>query len=197
MFGTAVRKVVYDRIVSSVKSDTYHSNLSGRRNVMQTVKTTLITIAVTGMLGVSLAVLADSTKGKSFEGVVVKDAIAMEQFPTEVQSGSIRIKGDEEQTMAGLASIRSSGATAIATRAFPGKVVETKLDNENGFLIWEVEVIASDGQESVLKIDAGNGRLLAAETEARENDEDHEDRDEGTFAGSSEDNDNDEHQDRD
>ncbi len=99
------------------------------------------------------------------------------------------------QPMAGQARITASKAAKIATTALPGKVIEIKLDDENGYLIWEVEIIDANGHETQLKIDAGNGRLLVAESE------DDEDKDEGKSKGSSwkfwEDNDKDEQKDHD
>ncbi len=162
---------------------------------MQTLKTTLISLAIAGTLGSNFTVLADPTRDKSFEGLVVEDIVVIEQLPTEVQSGSVQVKNDDDAAMASQAKLTSSEASKIATMAFPGKVIETKLDDENDYLIWEVEIIDAKGHEAQLKIDAGNGRLLAAESE------DDEDKDEGKSKGSSwkfwEDNDKDEYLDRD
>lgn len=160
-----------------------------------TLKTTLIFLAIAGSLGSSLAVLADTSRDKPFEGLVVEDIVVIEKLPSEVRNGSVRVKDDDDAAMAGQARLTSSEAAKIATTALPGKVIETKLNDENGYLIWEVEIIDANGHETQLKIDAGNGRLLAAESE------DDEDKDEGESKGSSwkfwEDNDKDEQQDRD
>jgi uncharacterized membrane protein YkoI len=67
--------------------------------------------------------------------------------------------------MAELARISSSDAAGIAARALPGKVVETKLKNENGYLVWKVETVNPDRKEVEFMIDAGNGRLLAVDEE--------------------------------
>lgn len=162
---------------------------------MQTLKTTMISLAIACMLGSSLPVLADTAKSKTFEGLVVEDTVVIEKLPSEVRHGSVRAKDDDGAAIAGQARLTSSEAAKIATTALPGKVSETNLDDENGYLIWEVEIIDPNGHETQLKIDAGNGRLLAAESESDE------DRDEGESKGSSwkfwEDNDKDEQQDRD
>jgi len=138
---------------------------------MKTLKTTLISLAIAGTLGSNFTVLADTTRDKPFEGLVVEDIVVIGQLPTEVQSGSVRVKDDDDATMAGQAGLTSSEAAKIATTALPGKVIETKLDDENGYLIWEVEIIGTDGHETEFKIDAGNGRLLAAANENGEDDE--------------------------
>jgi len=166
------------------------------RTLKTNLKTTLISLAIAGSLGSSLAVLADTVRDKTFEGLVVEDIVVIEKLPGEVRTGSVRVTDDDDAIMAGQARLTSSEAATIATTALPGKVTETKLDDENG--VWEVEIIDAKGHETELKIDAGNGRLLAAE---REDDEDDEDKDEGKSKGSSwkfwEDNDRDELQDHD
>ena len=159
------------------------------------LKTTLISLAIAGSLGSSLAVLAETARDKPFEGLVVEDIVVIEKLPSEVRTGSVRVRDDDDAVMVDQARLTSSEAAAIATTALPGKVIETKLDNENGYLIWEVEIIDANGHETELKIDAGNGRLLAAERE------DDEDKDEEKSKGSNwkfwEDNDRDELQDHD
>ena len=116
----------------------------------------------------------------------------MGQFPAEVQSGSIAVKDDNETAMAAQAKITSSEAAQIAQKGLPGKVVQTRLDDENGYLVWEVEVIGDQGQKTQLKIDAGDGRLLAVEagetaehegaSDREHRDGDREDQDEGTHS---------------
>lgn len=118
-----------------------------------------------------------------FEGLIVEDVVTLEQLPTEVQHGLIKVGDSNEQTMTKMAKLSVFDAIQIANKAAPGKVVELQLDKENGFLIWEVSKIAEDGQEVQLKLDAGNGRLLAAETgdhhDEKDDDDEHEERNEG------------------
>lgn len=129
---------------------------------MKTVHKTVIAIAVSGALtGSALAALADTAQGKPFEGLVVEDVVVMEQLPREVQSGSIRVSGDDERALAAQAKVSAAEAARIAATASAGQVVEVKLDADNGFLVWEVEVISTAGTEMDLTIDASNGRLLA------------------------------------
>lgn len=133
---------------------------------MRTFNKTLIALGVVGALsGTAASVLAvnDKTADKPFEGVVVEDVVVIEQLPPEVQSGSIRMNDGNERARAAQARVSASDAVQIAMKALPGKVVESRLDEENGYLIWEVEVVNAQGQEAQLKIDAGDGRLLAAE----------------------------------
>ena len=156
---------------------------------MKSVPKRVILITVTGVLtGTALAALADTAKGKPFEGVVVEDVVVVDQFPSEVQSGSVPVKNDKEAALLAQAKLTSGEATRIAEKALPGKVVETKLDADNGYLVWEVGLVGDQGQVHELKIDAGNGRLLAIEAgekgeqeaanDREDTDGDREDRDE-------------------
>ncbi|MCK7549662.1 PepSY domain-containing protein [Marinobacter koreensis] len=113
---------------------------------------------------------------------IVVEGIVVDQLPTDVQSGSIKVGDANEQTMVNMAKLGAFDALQIATEANPGKVVELQLNEENDFLIWEVTQLTADGEEMQLKLDAGDGRLLAAESGDRDGDEvasDREDRDEG------------------
>ncbi|MCG6863206.1 MAG: PepSY domain-containing protein [Chromatiaceae bacterium] len=151
---------------------------------MKSVRRSVISITVTGVLtGTALAALADTAKGKPFEGVVVEDVVVVEQFPTEVQSGSVQVKDDSETALLARAKITSGEAARIAEKALPGKAVETRLDEENGYLVWEVEIAGDQGQETQLKIDAGDGRLLAVEADRKGEHEDENDRDEEKHSG--------------
>lgn len=150
---------------------------------MKKLKKTAIALTMGSVLaGSAIYAFAQDDKTlntQPFEGLVVEEVVVLEQLPTEVQHGSIKIGNSNEQTMTKMAKLSAFDALKIATRAAPGKVVELQLDKENGFLIWTVTEMAADGQEIQLKLDAGNGRLLAAETgdhdsdEANGEDEDH------------------------
>jgi len=153
---------------------------------MKKLHATVVALTVGSVLaGSSIYAFAESAKNaeaKLFEGIVVEDIVVVDQLPTEVQSGSIKVGNANEQAMADMAKLGAFDALQIATKANPGKVVELQLDEENGFLIWEVTEQTADGQELQLKLDAGDGRLLAAEYgdhNGDEADDDHEDRDEG------------------
>ncbi len=172
---------------------------------MKKFKSTVIALTMGGVLaGSGIYAFADSKSAddRPFEGIVVEDIVVVEQVPTEVQIGSVKVGDANEKSMANMARISSSEALGIADMAAPGKVVELQLDEENGFLIWEVTKLTPDGQELQLKIDAGDGRLLAAESEDNNDDEadtENEDRDEGKHGSWKfwEDNDDEEGRDRD
>jgi len=69
-------------------------------------------------------------------------------------------EADEAAALAGLATITPEQAKAAALEANPGAtVVKVELDNENGALVYSVEL--SNGLD--VKVDAGNGDILSTE----------------------------------
>ena len=77
----------------------------------------------------------------------------------------------ESKQLEGLAKIDQAAAEKAALDAVPGTVRDAELGNENGFVVWEVEVQASDGTLQEVKVDAGNGQILAQEAENDEGSE--------------------------
>lgn len=61
-----------------------------------------------------------------------------------------------------LARIASAQATAAAISKVPGTVIATVLENEDGNLVYGVEIRTSAGEQDV-KVDAGNGAVLHVE----------------------------------
>jgi uncharacterized membrane protein YkoI len=68
---------------------------------------------------------------------------------------------DAETTALGTPSITVEQAQAAALAAHPGTVIKTELDNENGQLIYSVEI--NDGMD--IKVDAMTGAILATESD--------------------------------
>jgi uncharacterized membrane protein YkoI len=65
----------------------------------------------------------------------------------------------------GLARIDRAAAEKAALGAVPGEVKETELENENGFVVYGVEIQGKDGRLHEVVVDAGNGKILAQELE--------------------------------
>lgn len=140
-----------------------------------TLRTLVCTVAAT-LLGVSMSASADiGNTDQPVEGILVEDIVVLNQLPSEVKAGSIPIDKDADQALVKLANLSACDATKIALLAFPGTVSGLDLENENDFLVWNVEITAPDDNEVELLIDAGNGRLLAAgreNTEEEDNERD-------------------------
>ena len=103
----------------------------------------------------------------------------------EVGSGSIPVGTHSESQLKGLAKITPAQAIQAALARVKGKVLKVELENENGFLVYDVEIRRPDRSTVELKVDAGNGRVLAMERE----DEDHQHRDAEAGAGENRDDD--------
>ncbi|MEU3651545.1 PepSY domain-containing protein [Streptomyces sp. NPDC032161] len=61
---------------------------------------------------------------------------------------------------AGTARVDIGGATAAAVKAVPGTVAEAELDDEDGTVVWELDVYGSDGRWHDVTVDAGRGTVL-------------------------------------
>lgn len=70
----------------------------------------------------------------------------------------------EAAALESLATLTPAEAEQAAVAAVPGTVAQTELDNENGFVVYSVEITGTDGSVTEVKVDAGNGAVLAQET---------------------------------
>ena len=103
-------------------------------------------------------------------------------LPEEVKSASIKVPEDTETQadFAKLARISQQEAEAAAIAVQPGKVVKAKLDDEDGYLVWEINVKHAKGTTE-FAVDAGNAKVLAADADEggdHEHKHEHEGRDE-------------------
>ncbi|MFE7107674.1 PepSY domain-containing protein [Streptomyces sp. NPDC057575] len=71
----------------------------------------------------------------------------------------------------GTARVDVKGAVAAAVEAVPGTVTEAELDDDDGGLVWELDVYGSDKVWHDVTVDAGNGKVLGKHTS--DDDDDH------------------------
>ena len=101
------------------------------------------------------------------------------KLPDEVKSASIKVPEDTETQadFAKLARIPRQQAEAAALAVQPGQVVQAKLDDEEGYLVWQIDIKHDKGTTEIA-VDAGNSKVLAAEAKEKngkhEEDGDHE-----------------------
>ncbi len=109
-----------------------------------------------------------------FSGIVVTALVAIGVVSAKEAglTGSIRVKSDGEAALAGMAKISLDSALKEALKAVQGTVLRAELENENGYLVYAVEIAKADHQTMDVKVDAGNGKVLKVETDQK----DHEDR---------------------
>lgn len=82
-----------------------------------------------------------------------------------IKEGSIKVETDDETTFPDLAKITSEEATEIALKECAGDLLEVELEEENGYLVYEVEVVNENKEKVEILVDAGNGDILGVCTE--------------------------------
>ena len=96
-------------------------------------------------------------------------------------------ENDEEengtQTQAELAKqakITEEQATKIALEKVPGTVNEVELEDENGTIVYGIEVVSTDGTQQDVKVDAQTGKIVKVEADDVENGEENDEAENGT-----------------
>jgi uncharacterized membrane protein YkoI len=87
------------------------------------------------------------------------------------QKGSIQINNKDEAQLAEMAKISLDSAMNEALKQVQGKVLRVEMENENGYLVYGVEIAKPDHQIVDVKVDAGNGKILRID---QDNNEGHE-----------------------
>ncbi|HDR14201.1 MAG TPA: hypothetical protein ENN79_01700 [Desulfobacteraceae bacterium] len=111
--------------------------------------------------------------GALVTGLAVAGASFAKSAGGEVRGGTIRIEKQSEAEFPSMAKISMEQAVQNALASVQGQVLKTELEDENGFLVYGVEVVSSDKSVVDVKVDAGTGKVLAMEKD-KADDEDHE-----------------------
>jgi uncharacterized membrane protein YkoI len=72
-----------------------------------------------------------------------------------------------------MAKISMDQAVERALASVQGQILKTELEDENGFLVYGIEVVSADKSVMDVKVDAGTGKVLAMERDTMD-DEDNE-----------------------
>lgn len=94
-------------------------------------------------------------------GLAVAGASFAKSYENQVRSGTIQLDKQIEADFPALAKLTPAQAVQKALGAVQGQVLNTRLENENGFLVYGVEVVAADKAIVDVKVDAGSGKVLA------------------------------------
>jgi uncharacterized membrane protein YkoI len=154
--------------------------LAHRRCKMK--KRILVGMLIAGLMVSSVAlfvgkhgVFAGGTTPQSAAAPSETQATVSEGINSQVQEpnyvGNIKVtdtnakdEASEATALQGLAEISQADAEKAALAEVPGTVVvKTSLDNENGYLVYSVEIKDAQGKVSDVKIDAGSGTVLIVE----------------------------------
>ena len=69
-------------------------------------------------------------------------------------------EADESAALQSLAKISPDQARDAALAAVPGTADKVELDNENGNVVYSVQITDASGAKTDVKVDAGNGSVL-------------------------------------
>jgi len=106
-------------------------------------------------------------------------AVLRAEDPKEIPiQGTIRLSNtqDREAVLVESAKISIQQAVNAAMSRDNGAVQRVELENEDGFLVYNVELVSADKKLREIKVDAGNGNILRVDldTPDREKNEEHE-----------------------
>ncbi|MBL8778283.1 MAG: PepSY domain-containing protein [Acidimicrobiales bacterium] len=142
-----------------------------------------LTLGVAGLAGAATS--PDQTASPA-------PAVEEDQTQDPILNGSIQSpedeslsEADEAKALEGLATIAASDAEHAALAANPGATVNSsELGNENGSVVYEVDLTDASGADVEVKVDAGNGDILSQENDDDGNEAD--EGDEGSASGADE-----------
>ncbi|MBR3119072.1 PepSY domain-containing protein [Oceanobacillus profundus] len=113
-------------------------------------------------------------------------SIAVVMIGTAATGMTVSADSDDRYEELQEVNITVEESKEIALTRVPGTVEEVELEDEDGYLFYEVEVDARDGNEYEILIDAETGDVIAVESE----DEDDRDDDDNGDGDDEEDDDN-------
>ncbi|RLL51758.1 hypothetical protein D8Y20_08725 [Mariprofundus sp. EBB-1] len=129
---------------------------------------TLMICVISGLIAAS-PISAIAHDAGNLNEIESKLTDSLKGIPEDVENGSIAVDEDTPKTqLSQLATVGIERAIAIAHQTLQGKIIKSELEEAEDYLVWEVEVIPEKGSPMELKIDAGNGKLLAAEQKEEE-----------------------------
>lgn len=74
--------------------------------------------------------------------------------------GSIPVRSDDQAGFADMARVPLDSAVNAALEAVPGKALKAELRNEDGSLVYVIEVVKADHRTTGVEVDAGNKKVL-------------------------------------
>lgn len=110
--------------------------------------------------------------------VAVAGERGAEREPAYRSSIQVDREIENESELANLARISVEDALRIASASASGKVVEIALENEDGNLVYGVEISGAAGATEVI-VDAGDGRILSSAPDSEEHEPGEDEEEEG------------------
>jgi uncharacterized membrane protein YkoI len=91
---------------------------------------------------------------------------------SSILQGSITVHEDQEHMFPALAKLTIQDAIVAAQAEVPGQVLAIELEEEDGYLVYEVETVEGPGAISEVLVDGGNGTVLQLEQNHEDEDDD-------------------------
>jgi uncharacterized membrane protein YkoI len=104
-----------------------------------------------------------------------------QEKPIQGSQGSIRLpnEANQEAAQADLARITAEQAVATAKsspQGSGGKLLRVELQNEDGFLVYNVELVSPDKKVREIKVDAGANTILRVDVDSADRETENEER---------------------
>ena len=109
--------------------------------------------------------------GALFIGIASTGVSFADSDDTEIRNGTIRIEKHSEAEFPSMAKISLDQAVQRVLASVHGQVLKTELEDENGFLVYGVEVVTPDKTIMDVKVDAGSGKVLSMDQDTVDKDE--------------------------
>jgi len=124
----------------------------------------------------SVGIAAAATSGNADSSAPADDATEVHEpaFTGSVQAPAkddSLSDADEAKQLEPLATISVDDAATAATKAVPGNVGEVELENENGSVVYSVEITDAAGVQTEVTVDAGDGTVLSQQADDDEGDD--------------------------
>ncbi len=103
-------------------------------------------------------------------GLALAGASFANSHHTEIRNGTIRIDQQSEAQFPSMVKITMDEAVKKALTSVQGQILKTELEDEDGFLVYGVEVVTADSSIMEVKVDAGSGEVLAVERDKADGD---------------------------
>lgn len=105
-------------------------------------------------------------------GIVIAGLIALGGTAISAEqanpAGSIQITNEEEAGFASMARVSMDSAINAALKEVQGKVLRAELENENGYLVYGIEIAKTGHQIVDVKVDAGDGKILKVRNDQKD-----------------------------
>lgn len=133
-------------------------------------KRVYVSAVALGLAVGSVGIAAAATGGNADSTAPADDATEIRE---PAYTGSIQAPAEDESLgetdeatqLEQLATISPDDAGAAASTAVSGDVVKVELDNENTAVVYSVEIADPTGGETEVRVDAGDGTILAQQAD--------------------------------